>query len=297
MKISEGLFSRELTLILFSVVLISFLTVSAQEAYADIIFNEPFDVDPAANGWTEKIVQVPVYGFPHTATGDIAPNGDGQVVMKKTGEVGALELSITRTIDTTGFENIKLALTAKQSPGNYEEEDFIRIEYDGGSGFVTLLEDHEVWMGEGGPTDDGNTVFTSSGDLPLQADASNIASLMVRLTVFIDEVNEDIFFEDFVVKGESTTTFTPQEAADDLIDDIQDLLDDGTLNGGQVNALISKLQTIIDKLNKGQTNAACNQLGAFINQVTAFINGGTLTSAEGQPLIDAAQAIKDSAGC
>jgi len=90
---------------------------------------------------------------------------------------------------------------------------------------------------------------------------------------------------------------TPQEAADDLIDDIQDLIDAGTLNGGQGNALISKLQNIIDKLNNGKTKAACNQLGAFINQVTDFINGGTLTSADGQPLIDAAQAIKDAADC
>jgi len=90
---------------------------------------------------------------------------------------------------------------------------------------------------------------------------------------------------------------TPAEAADDLIDDIQDLIDDGTLNGGQSNALTSKLQNIIDKLNNGQTNAACNQLGAFINQVTDFIDDGTLTSTEGQSLIDAAQAIKDAADC
>ena len=296
MKISEGLFSRESVLILFSVVLISFLTVSAQEANADIIFNDPFDVDPAANGWTEKIVQVPVGSLPVTATGDISPNGEGHVVLEKTGEAGALELSITRTIDTTDFENIKLGLTAKQSPVNYESEDFIRIEYNSGSGFVTLLEDHEVWMGEGKPTADGNTVFTSTGDLSLPADASNIASLMLRITVFIDAVNEDTFFDDFVVKGESATTSTPQEAADDLTDDIQDLIDEETLNGGQGNSLISKLQNIIEKLNNDQTNAACNQLGAFINQVTAFINGGTLTSAEGQALIDAAQDIKDAAG-
>jgi len=93
------------------------------------------------------------------------------------------------------------------------------------------------------------------------------------------------------------TTQTPQEAADDLIDDIQDLIDDGTLNGGQGNALTSKLQNIIDKLNNGKTNAACNQLGAFINQVTDFIDDVILTDAEGQPLIGAAQAIKDAADC
>ena len=93
------------------------------------------------------------------------------------------------------------------------------------------------------------------------------------------------------------TTLTPQDAIDDVIDDVQDFIDDGTLNGGQGNALISKLQNIIDKLNNGQTTAACNQLGSFINQVNAFIKTGTLTAAQGQPLIDAAQIIKNAAGC
>ena len=90
---------------------------------------------------------------------------------------------------------------------------------------------------------------------------------------------------------------TPQDPIDDLIEDIEDLVDDGLLNNGQGNSLISKLENIINKLNNGKTSVACNQLGAFINHVNAFINGGTLTSAEGQPLIDVAQTIKDSAGC
>jgi len=162
---------RGLYLILFTAVLFSFLTISTQVAYADTIFNDPFNLDPTANGWTEKIVQVQVYNFPNTATGDIIPNGDGQVVLKKTGKVSALELSITRTIDTTGFENVKFALTAKQSSGNYESEDFISIGYNSGSGFVTLLKDNEVWMGPGKSIDDGNTVPTSSGDLSLPADS------------------------------------------------------------------------------------------------------------------------------
>ena len=95
----------------------------------------------------------------------------------------------------------------------------------------------------------------------------------------------------------AATTFTPQEAADDLIDDIDDLINDGTLTGGQSNALISKVQNIIDKLNNSKTTSACNQLDAFINQVNAYVNGGTLTAAEGQALIDAAQTIKDATGC
>jgi len=73
-----------------------------------------------------------------------------------------------------------------------------------------------------------------------------------------------------------TTTLLPQESADELI---------------------SQLQNSIDNLNNDQTATACNQLDSFIAQVTAYVNDGKLTPAEGQPLIDVAQALKDAAAC
>jgi hypothetical protein len=42
--------------------------------------------------------------------------------------------------------------------------------------------------------------------------------------------------------------------------------------------------------------AAIQQLQAFIQQVQALIETGTLTPAQGQPLIDAAQAIITALG-
>jgi alpha-tubulin suppressor-like RCC1 family protein len=84
----------------------------------------------------------------------------------------------------------------------------------------------------------------------------------------------------------------PDQAIQNLIDDqIQFLIDAGSLNQGQGNALISKLQASLKKLGQGNTNAAINQLEAFINQMQALINQGALTYAEGQPLIDAANEI------
>jgi len=292
MKFSEGLFSKESILILFSLVLISFLTVSAQEAYADIIFNDPFDVDPAANGWTEKIVKVPVGNLPVTATGDISSNGEGQVVLEKTGKASALELSITRTIDTTDFENIKLGLTAKQSPGNYESEDFIRIEYNSGSGFVTLLEDHEVWMGEGKPKSDGNTVFTPSGDLPLPATASNIASLMVRLTVFIDAVNEDIFFDDFVVKGKiiSTLPTEQEEVIEYVIDQLTSLINTnkGTPLADKVDDARVSTQTALEEIKKSppDNQAAAGNIEGAIGSLEDAIKDNGLDPTQGKQLIN-----------
>ena len=90
---------------------------------------------------------------------------------------------------------------------------------------------------------------------------------------------------------------SPQEASENLIEDIEDLINNGTINGGQGNSLLSKLENIIAKLDGNQTNAACNQLNAFINQVIAFIDSGTLPTEEGQSIIDQAMAIQDSADC
>ena len=74
----------------------------------------------------------------------------------------------------------------------------------------------------------------------------------------------------------------------ELLDDVQKFVDDGTLNGGQANALTSKLENVLAKLAKGNSNAAANQLGAFINQVEDFVADGILTAEQGDALINAA---------
>jgi hypothetical protein len=44
-------------------------------------------------------------------------------------------------------------------------------------------------------------------------------------------------------------------------------------------------------------NTACNKLNDFISQVQAYINNGTLTSAQGTPLITSAQHLRNTIGC
>ena len=100
-----------------------------------------------------------------------------------------------------------------------------------------------------------------------------------------------LFVEDML----TVTVLSPQDQIDNLNDAVQDLLDAGSLNGGQGNALTSKLQNAINKLNQGNINSGVNKLESFINQVNAFINSGVLTAAEGEPLIDAANAAIASA--
>jgi hypothetical protein len=84
---------------------------------------------------------------------------------------------------------------------------------------------------------------------------------------------------------------TPQNFTELLLNDIETLLDAGTLTQNQAVGLSDKLEAAIVKLDFGNTRPARNQLSAFINQVNAFVRARKLTPEEGQALIDAANAI------
>jgi CSLREA domain-containing protein len=90
---------------------------------------------------------------------------------------------------------------------------------------------------------------------------------------------------------------TPQDQIAALIGQLNALVTGGSLAQNKANPLITKLNQVVTKLDAGQTTAACGQLGAFINQLNADIGNGTLTPAQGQPLLDAVNALKASMGC
>ncbi len=75
----------------------------------------------------------------------------------------------------------------------------------------------------------------------------------------------------------------PVAAVQNILDSVLDLVSTGDLNPGQGNALGSKLDAAVKKLDQNNIQAAINQLQAFINQVNAFINSGTLTAARDNP--------------
>jgi parallel beta-helix repeat protein len=82
---------------------------------------------------------------------------------------------------------------------------------------------------------------------------------------------------------------SPWTIVDEMIDDVQDMgLPDGT-----ENSLISKLDNAKKSIEKGNDNAAANQLEAFINQVEA-LRGKKLTDEEADSLIEMAQWLLDS---
>ena len=96
---------------------------------------------------------------------------------------------------------------------------------------------------------------------------------------------EDIFVARYV------DNVPPVDATSYLIDDVVALRDSGTLSNGEAQSLISKLNQVIKKINKGDPGQAIHHLGLFIDGVNDDIGTGTLSPAQGQPLLDAANAI------
>jgi len=81
-----------------------------------------------------------------------------------------------------------------------------------------------------------------------------------------------------------------------LVEAIEALTDDGTLNQGRGNALLSRLNDAIKKIDQGKDAIAVSLLQAFSDQVNDLVDDGILTPADGQPLIDGANAIINALG-
>jgi HYR domain-containing protein/immunoglobulin I-set domain protein len=69
------------------------------------------------------------------------------------------------------------------------------------------------------------------------------------------------------------------------------------LTGPQAQGLVSKLNQALTSINSGNLSAACGKLADYVTQVQNYINNGTLSSAQGQPLIDSANRVRNTIGC
>ena len=71
-----------------------------------------------------------------------------------------------------------------------------------------------------------------------------------------------------------------------MISTVNALLAAGTLNHGQANSLIVKLQHAITSLtSKPGQPTGCNQLHSFVNEVHAYVSAGILTPAQADQLL------------
>jgi hypothetical protein len=87
---------------------------------------------------------------------------------------------------------------------------------------------------------------------------------------------------------------TPTQKFVNLNNLVITLRNSGDLNNMQANKLLKDLDAAQKAYNKGNIALAESNLQLFINKVQGYINTNVLTSAEGQPLINAAQDLIDS---
>ena len=106
---------------------------------------------------------------------------------------------------------------------------------------------------------------------------------------------------DKALEGEvviKAAVLSPEEVVENLVSEVETLGDIEVLNRGQANALLQKLERILDALGRQKKNVACNVLRAFINQVMALAYpDGVLTPEEAQPLINAATNARAALAC
>ncbi|MEM7145408.1 MAG: PEP-CTERM sorting domain-containing protein [Verrucomicrobiota bacterium] len=180
----------------------AFFTTLPAPALGIVLFSDPFNLNPDSNGWVESFN--PASG----PTGDFVATGTSVRVDMISGNE-TFFLSITRTVDTTGFNRVTVELAANQSSAPYESTDYLAIEFDptGSDSFTAILEDREVWngvndlVGEGTPGTDGNTTITSTGSILLPSSANNNPDLQLRITARISSGNEDMFLDQFTVSA------------------------------------------------------------------------------------------------
>jgi len=70
-----------------------------------------------------------------------------------------------------------------------------------------------------------------------------------------------------------------------------------SLNGGEKNGLSAKLEAAMASAARGDTNATCNQLDAFMNDLVALTNSGRLSATDSAALGSSAWAVHRALGC
>jgi hypothetical protein len=93
----------------------------------------------------------------------------------------------------------------------------------------------------------------------------------------------------------TVTVKTPAQVVQDLITRTQAL--QPPLTGPQTQGLVSKLNQALTSINSGQYSSACGKLGDYVTQVQNYINNGTISAAQGNPLIVSANKVRNTIGC
>ncbi|WP_434418032.1 HYR domain-containing protein [Nannocystis pusilla] len=89
--------------------------------------------------------------------------------------------------------------------------------------------------------------------------------------------------------------YTPEEVVENMESAAAALA--GSLNPGQLNSLLVHLEIVMSAIEKNKHNQLCNKLEDIVDQVDGWIDDGTVTPQQGQPLIDSALNLLATFAC
>ena len=92
--------------------------------------------------------------------------------------------------------------------------------------------------------------------------------------------------------GVAITPTTEACTIDVLLDEVEALVAAGTLSPAASHSLSVKLEAVLRLLQRDNTQAAGNLIGAFLTQVEALVRSGRLSDADAQPLRDQATCVR-----
>jgi hypothetical protein len=117
------------------------------------------------------------------------------------------------------------------------------------------------------------------------------ADIFTFLMTFGPNLIQSIVIPDALGVQIFTVLAPPPQAIENVIGDVQDLVAAGDLKKGQGKALTSILQNALASVERGNTDAACGQLGAFENAAAAM--NGAATGA----VVAQVETIRGQLGC
>jgi predicted outer membrane repeat protein len=245
------------------------------------IINCTFSGNSAGSSWASGAVDA--YGSPSTVTvtnsifwGNVSPGG-GQI------SVGTgVTLNVNNCDIEGGIAGVTGSGTINWGAGNIDAD--------------PLFEGAVIMYTAVGPAGYSLRLGTDSPCIDTGDDSGLPASITTDLDGkdrFVDGNNDGTETVDMgAYEAEAEyVELTPEEQIEIVEDGIEELISDDTLNKGQGNALVSKLENALSSLDKGNVKATINKLEAFINQIDAYVDEGIMTEGEAFPLRDAALAV------
>jgi hypothetical protein len=101
----------------------------------------------------------------------------------------------------------------------------------------------------------------------------------------------------WIVRKRGAAAPSPRDQAEALIAEVNSLMAGRTLPHGPGNALLASLRAGLNSINRGNAQAACGQVGAFVAKVHALTSQRQLNQANGHALISAANDLRAALGC